>query len=253
MSESIMQAFSFEGLHIRTIDRDGEVWFVGNDIAAVLGYSETSKAIRTHCKGVSEVATPTAGGIQTVKIIPERDVYRLIMRSHLPYAERFEEWVVGEVLPAIRKHGGYLTPQLTAQAMTDADALIPLLKASAAQLEALQLQCREQQRQIAKSAPLAQYADTVLQSNSLHTVNEIAVHLGTTAVMLNRWLAARSYIYRQGDIWMPAAKIRDQGLCDMHVFPYVASDGVTIKSRQLLKWTEKGRKFITEKYEAERI
>ena len=91
--------------------KEGEPWFVAKDVALVLGYSNPQKAIRTHCKGVNETDTPTAKGLQTVKIIPERDLYRLIMRFRLPQAERFEEWVVGEVPPSIRKHGVYLTPQ----------------------------------------------------------------------------------------------------------------------------------------------
>lgn len=89
------------------VDRDGEPWFVARDVATVLGYSDVSQAVRMHCKGVVESTIPTAGGNQKAKIIPERDVYRLIMRSKLPAAERFEEWVVGEVLPTIRKRGVY--------------------------------------------------------------------------------------------------------------------------------------------------
>ena len=90
---------------VRALMRDGEPWFVAADVASLLGYSDTAKAIRTHCKGVAETSTPTLGGLQTVKIIPERDVYRLIMRSRLPAAEAFEEWVVGTVLPSLRQKG----------------------------------------------------------------------------------------------------------------------------------------------------
>ena len=99
--------FDFQGHSVRVLMMGDEPWFVARDVARLLGYSDTAKAIRTHCKGVGETATPSNGGVQTVKIIPERDVYRLIMRSKLPAAEAFEEWVVGEVLPSIRKTGQY--------------------------------------------------------------------------------------------------------------------------------------------------
>jgi prophage antirepressor-like protein len=104
--------FNFHNNSVRVIEKDGDPWFIAKDVADLLGYANPLKAIRTHCKGVTETFTPTAGGQQEVKIIPERDVYRLIMRSKLPEAEAFEEWVVGEVLPAIRKNGEYKAPQL---------------------------------------------------------------------------------------------------------------------------------------------
>jgi prophage antirepressor-like protein len=92
---------------IRVVDKDGKPWFIAKDVAIVLGYVETAKAVREHCKGVSEIDTPTKGGIQAVKIIPESDVYRLILRSKKPEAEKFQDWVCGEVIPAIRKTGKY--------------------------------------------------------------------------------------------------------------------------------------------------
>ena len=103
---------AFEGHNIRIItDQQGEPWFVAADIARALGYNDADQAIRRHCKGVTKAPVETTGGMQRVSIIPERDVYRLVMRSKLESAERFEEWVVGEVLPSIRKHGGYIAGQ----------------------------------------------------------------------------------------------------------------------------------------------
>lgn len=99
--------FQFDQSQIRTTLVDGEPWFVARDICAVLGYTNPSKATSDHCKGVTKRYTPTSSGTQEMSFIPERDVYRLIMRSKLPAAARFEEWVVGEVLPAIRKTGSY--------------------------------------------------------------------------------------------------------------------------------------------------
>ena len=114
--------FDFGSATIRTVMKDGEPWFVGRDVALVLGYTNPQKAIRDHCKGVNETFIPSAGGPQSMAVIPERDVYRLIMRSKLPAAERFEEWVVGTVLPSLRKHGGYVVAQET---LTNEQVLAP--------------------------------------------------------------------------------------------------------------------------------
>lgn len=90
---------------------------MANDVAKVLGYVETAKAIRTHCKGVSELDIPTNGGMQKMKIIPEGDVYRLIIRSQLPSAEKFERWIFDEVIPQIRQTGGYQMKPMTPEEM----------------------------------------------------------------------------------------------------------------------------------------
>lgn len=102
--------FEFNGQKVRTIEKDGEPWFVAKDVARVLGYTNPQKAVRDHCKGMNETFIPSVGGSQRATIIPERDVYRLIMRSKLPAAEAFEEWVVGTVLPSIRRTGAYSAP-----------------------------------------------------------------------------------------------------------------------------------------------
>ena len=101
------ELFRFEDEAVRVIARDGEPWFLAADVCRVLGYANARAAVAQHCKGVAKHDTLTAGGIQALAIIPERDLYRLIMRSRLPAAERFEEWVVGTVLPTIRKTGSY--------------------------------------------------------------------------------------------------------------------------------------------------
>ncbi len=115
--------FSFEGSGVRVIERDGEPWFVAKDVAALLGYAKPRNAVAEHCKGGIVLGLPSAGGMQATTIIPERDVYRLIMRSKLPAAERFEEWVVGEVLPSIR--GGLYQPGPSGPPTTPMPPLAP--------------------------------------------------------------------------------------------------------------------------------
>lgn len=95
---------------VRTVEIDSKPYFVASDIANALGYSNTRDAISRHCKGVVKCDIPTNSGIQNMSVIPEGDIYRLIIRSQLPTAEKFEQWVFDEVLPQIRQTGGYEKP-----------------------------------------------------------------------------------------------------------------------------------------------
>lgn len=108
-----LQLFNFEGQQVRTLSTNYETWFVGKDVAKILGYSRTADAVRTHVdpedKGVGEIQTP--GGKQKLQIINESGLYSLILSSKLPNAKRFKRWVTSEVLPAIRKTGGYQVPK----------------------------------------------------------------------------------------------------------------------------------------------
>jgi BRO family, N-terminal domain len=111
-----------EGHDVRVIDRDGEPWFVGIDVAEVLGYADPKQAVKLHCKARKPLSELKGGNLPPLppmhpqtNMIPERDVYRLIMRSKLESAERFEELVVGEILPSIRKTGRYEAPRKESQ------------------------------------------------------------------------------------------------------------------------------------------
>lgn len=100
---------------IRTVEIDGKPYFVATDVARALGYSNPRKAVNDHCKGVTKCDTPTSSGVQRMSYINEGDLYRLIMKSKLPSAEKFEKWVMDEVLPTIRKTGSYNKPMTTAE------------------------------------------------------------------------------------------------------------------------------------------
>lgn len=101
----------FDGQAIRCLLVDGDAWFVARDVASVLGYARPDQAVSTHCKAVTTSPLESGGQVRHMMIIPERDVYRLIFRSKRPEAERFEDWVVSEVLPSIRKRGMYIEGQ----------------------------------------------------------------------------------------------------------------------------------------------
>lgn len=100
---------------IRTIEIEGKPYFVASDVAAALGYANPRKAVSDHCKGVTKRDTPTSSGVQSMSYIGEGDLYRLIMKSKLPSAEKFESWVMDEVLPSIRSTGYYAKPLTTAE------------------------------------------------------------------------------------------------------------------------------------------
>ncbi|WP_299259797.1 BRO family protein [uncultured Kushneria sp.] len=120
--------FEFDQHPVRVVEEDGgTTLFVARDIAAALGYARPTKAIQDHCKGVLKRDIPTSSGVQTFSVIREPDVYRLIVRSKLPSAERFEAWVFEEVLPAIRQHGRYEAPA----APVPDDKLTDIARASA--------------------------------------------------------------------------------------------------------------------------
>lgn len=111
-----LQIFNSEEFgDIRTAEIDGKPYFVGADVAKALGYSNPRKAILDHCKGVTKRDTPTSSGVQSMSYINEGDLYRLIMKSKLPSAEKFESWVMDEVLPTIRKTGSYQKPLTTVE------------------------------------------------------------------------------------------------------------------------------------------
>lgn len=111
-----LQIFNSEEFgEVRTIEIDGKPYFVGTDVAKALGYNNPRDAVSRHCKGVVKHDTPTSSGVQLMSYINEGDMYRLIMKSKLPSAEKFESWVMDEVLPAIRKTGSYQKPMTTAE------------------------------------------------------------------------------------------------------------------------------------------
>lgn len=149
---------------IRTVEQDGKVLFCGKDVATALGYSNPRKALIDHCKGVTKRDAPTSSGIQSMSFITEGDLYRLIASSKLPSAQKFESWVFDEVLPSIRRQGGYMTAR--------ADETPEQIMARALMLAKDTMD--RQQREIAELRPKALYADAVTASDGTCLVGELA-------------------------------------------------------------------------------
>lgn len=139
---------------LRTVEVEGQPWFVGKDVAAALGYSNTRKAVLNHVdledKGVTK--WDTLGGAQETTIINESGLYSLVLSSKLPSAKRFKRWVTSEVLPSIRKHGLYATPDTVEQMIADPDTAIRLLtqlKEERAEKKKLELENAQQKQMLA--------------------------------------------------------------------------------------------------------
>jgi anti-repressor protein len=215
MSESLHN-FKFNDQPVRTVDRAGEVWFVASDVANVLGYSNVRDAVAKHCKCVAKCDAPhpqSRDKTIAVSIIPERDVYRLIMRSKLPAAAAFEEWVVGEVLPTVRKHGAYMTPETIEKTLADPDFIIGL---------AQQLKSEKERRLIAEGRvdvltqeceamqPHAEIGRQFVAANNGATSSQVAALFGKSAVWLNDYLHKQKMLKKVNGQWLLAGKWRDQ-------------------------------------------
>ena len=174
------------------------------------------------------------------------------MRSKLPQAEQFQDWVCEEVLPAIRKHGAYLTEQRVEEVLTDPDTIIKIAtqlkeERAARQRLAEQNELHKQQLQIA--APKVQYYNEVLMSSSTYTANQVAKELGMSAITLNRKLRERGGQYLQNGQWLLYSKYQGKGYTKTHTHPFVRSDGSTGTAMQTV-WTEAGRLFIHSLFKA---
>lgn len=229
---------------IRTVEINNEPWFVGRDVATVLGYSNPRDALSKHVdnddKGVAKC--DTLGGSQDLTIINESGLYSLILSSKLPNAKAFKRWVTSEVLPAIRKHGLYAiddileNPDIAIQALTK-------LKEERAARKALELDNQVKSQQIAELQPKATYYDLILQCKDLLSVTEIAKDYGMSAKGLNATLHNLGVQFNQSGVWFLYAKYQHEGYTQTKTQNYNRPDG-TQGSKVHTYWTQKGRLFI---------
>lgn len=244
-----LQIFNSEEFgNIRIIEIDGKPYFVGTDVAKALGYNNPRDAVSRHCKGVVKHDTPTSSGVQSMSYINEGDLYRLIMKSKLPSAEKFESWVMDEVLPSIRKHGGYIVPQN----MTDYEIIAAGLEASqrvlAEKEKEIQFKNKQliaQQEVISELQPKADYVDMILKCKSLVLTTQIAKDYGMSARAFNKLLHELGIQYKVGDQWVLYAKYQACGYVHSATYEYTRRDG-TVGVKMRTEWTQKGRLFLYE-------
>lgn len=244
---------------IRTIIKDGECLFVASDVAKALGYSVPQKAVLDHCKHCSKMEHPYNKGTY-MNIIPESDMYRLTMKSKLPNAELFQDWVCEEVIPAIRKTGGYIstksddTPEeIMARALTIAQATLAKreerLKQLEAETEQQQTTIELQGKEIKEAAPKVNYYDNHLQSVNTQTSTQVAKQVGMDAEKLHKKLKEIGIIYKQSGQWLLHAPYSTWGMHSTRTQTYTRSDG-SIGTSVYTVWTTKGVRFIIALYES---
>ena len=227
---------------VRTIEINNKTYFCGSDVAKALGYAIPSKAINTHCKGVSKMEVPTKGGVQEMLFISEGDVYRLIAKSKLPSAEKFESWVFDEVLPSIRKHGTYATDEL----LNNPDLFISVLqdlKKEREEKAKLEGENKMQKQIIGELQPKANYTDVILNNKGLVTITQIAKDYGKSGTEMNNMLHDLGVQYKQSGQWLLYSKYHDKGYTHSNTVDITRSDG-SKDVKMNTKWTQKGRLFI---------
>lgn len=236
---------------IRMIEIEGKPYFIANDVAKALGYSVPKDAISRHCKGALKHRHLTDGGEQEVKIIPEGDIYRLVIKSQLPTADKFESWVFDEVLPSIRKHGMYATEELLA----NPDLLIAVATQLKEERERnkrleeektiLEKETIEMDRKISELTPKANYVDVILQSKSTVLTTQIAQDYGLSAQAFNRKLKNFGIQHKVGRQWILYSKYQGQGYVHSRTIDITRSNGQPDVVMQT-EWTQKGRIFLYE-------
>lgn len=232
---------------IRTLQINGEPYFVGRDVAEILGYSNSRKALADHVdeedKGVTKC--DTLGGTQEMTVINESGLYSLILSSKLPTARKFKRWVTSEVLPTIRRHGVYAVDEVLANPDMLIEALLQL-KAEREINQALKETVAVQNQQIVEMKPKASYYDVVLNCKDLVAISVIAKDYGWSANRMNQYLHQKGVQYKQGNkIWLLYQKYAEMGYTNTKTHSYPGNDG-TMHTAVHTYWTQQGRLFIYE-------
>ncbi|MCF1778180.1 phage repressor protein/antirepressor Ant [Lactobacillus mulieris] len=246
-----LQIFNFRGLDVRTVLIDGEPYFVGKDVADVLGYKKPENAVANHVDEEDKTTTLIQGTGSNYKsktvIVNESGLYSLILSSKLPTAKKFKHWVTSEVLPAIRKHGAYMTDEKAFDVVNNKSGLADLLQQAADQL-------KQKDIQIAELKPKALFADSVATSNSTILVGELAKILRGNGIEIGQnrlfdWLRKNGYlISKKGSSYnLPTQKSMNLGLFKIKETTINHSNG-SVSISKTAKVTGKGQQYFINKF-----
>lgn len=245
---------------VRTVEINGTPWFVGKDVAEILGYERTTKAVvdrvdkedRYMLDGETQSQIGTALGQRGGWLINESGLYSLILSSKLPKAKEFKRWVASEVLPSIRKHGVYAVDEV----LNDPDMLIAALtelKAEREKTNALKQTVAIQSQQIAELQPKASYYDVVLNCKDLVSVSVIAKDYGWSANRMNQYLHEHGVQYKQNNkIWLLYQRYAERGYTNTKTQVIPGNDGA-VHTAVHTYWTQAGRLFIYDLLKADGI
>lgn len=229
---------------VRTMEIDGEPYFVGKDVAEILGYINPSKALADHVDEDDKLNNDSLSslGQRGGWLINESGLYSLILSSKLPKAKEFKRWVTSEVLPSIRKHGLYATEELISNPDI-AIAAFQALKEEREKNRKLTDTVAVQNQQIAELQPKASYYDVVLNCKDLLSITEIAKDYGKSAKWLNNYLHENKVQYKQGNIWLLYQNHAEKGYTNTKTQTFNGNDG-NVHTKVHTYWTQKGRLFI---------
>lgn len=241
--------FDFKGNDIRTIMIDCEPYFVGKDVAKVLGYKDTADALKKHIDEEDKLTRQFAdsGQRREMTVINESGMYSLILRSKLSEAKKFKRWVTSEVLPAIRKTGGYVVGEKDADDDELVLRVIQMLENKIAMknktIENQKSQIKIQEQQISESKPKVSYYDKVLQSKEAIRTKVIAGDYGMSAQKFNKKLNELHVQYKVGNTWVLYREHQGNGYTQTKTFTKETDNGYVITNTHTC-WTQKGRLFL---------
>lgn len=233
---------------IRTIEKDGEPWFVGKDVAVVLGYGDTDQALRKHIDDEDKLTRRFDGSGQNrqMTIINESGLYSLVLSSKLPTAKKFKRWVTNEVIPSIRKHGAYMTPETLEKVLLSPDTLMQL----AQNLKDEQEKRKALEAQIESQKPAVLFTGAVETSKTSILIGELAKMLKQNGVNIGQnrlfeWLRQHGYLIKRNgtDYNMPTQRSMDMGLFEIKETTINNPDG-SIKINKTSKVTGKGQVYF---------
>lgn len=241
---------------VRTVEIDGKTYFVANDVARALGYKRPNDAITAHCRGTLKHRIGVQTGVRgdgmpalqeiDMLIIPEGDIYRLVIKSQLPSAEKFESWVFDEVLPSIRKHGVYAVDEL----LNDPDLAIKAFTALKEEKE----RNKALQADNDRMRPKEVFADAVATSHTSILIGDLAKLLKQNGVDIGQkrlfsWMRENGYlIKRQGSDWnMPTQRSMELGLFEVKESTVNNPDG-SVRINKTTKVTGKGQQYFINKF-----
>lgn len=242
---------------IRTLEVDNEPWFVGKDVAEILGYSDPQKAIKMHVDDEDKLTRQivVSGQNRQMYTINESGLYSLILSSKLPKAKQFKRWVTSEVLPTIRKTGGYVAdeekfldtylPNANEQTKLMFKAQLNVIKDLNGKVGLLETENARQRQIIGELKPKSDYTDKILNNKGLVTISQIAKDYGVSGQKMNNLLHKFGVQYKQSGQWLLYAKYHNKGYTHSKTINIVRSDGVPDVVMET-KWTQKGRLFIYE-------
>lgn len=202
---------------VRIIREENNFLFCASDVARALGYARPNDAVLRHCRAAVKRRSPISGKIQEINFIPESDLYRLIIFSKLPSAEKFEHWVFEEVLPCIRKHGAYFSDSILAQVLQEPELIYQM----AAQMLDEHQKCERLQTTLEKAKPKLKYFDTFISPDDCTNIRTTAKELGVPEKKFSAFLKDHGYLFRTpAGMLLPYAKPKNNGLFIVRDFYY---------------------------------